>query len=281
VHNIETYVKKNSKVRKKMKKYLKIMSLILISNISLAESISFREEYFAHKNYASDKWDNYLEIYETYLRPYINKNAHILEIGVQNGGFLQVLDKYLGNAKIYGIDIDPNVCKQNFGGNITALCFDATKIESLEKSSISNIEFDVIIDDASHHNKDVIDTFKLSFPKLKKGGVYIVEDVHTSYWAEYGGGYLDEKSSMEYFKHLSDSLNRFHIKENNILNGQLKNISSTSDQEIKNIVNWIESITFFDSVIVIKKSKEERSSPYKRISTGTIDSVVKVPHLKR
>ncbi|AVP87427.1 hypothetical protein phytr_4780 [Candidatus Phycorickettsia trachydisci] len=62
-----------------------------------------------------------------YLSRYVNKNASILGIGVQNGEHLQILKKYLKNAKIYGIDIDQNVCKMDLGKNIKTFCFDATK----------------------------------------------------------------------------------------------------------------------------------------------------------
>src|SRR5882757_9979464 len=46
---------------------------------------------------------------------------------------------------------------------------------------------DIIIDDGSHVNEHMIDTFKILFPLLKDGGVYVVEDTQTSYWPEFGG----------------------------------------------------------------------------------------------
>ena len=69
---------------------------------------------------------------------------------------------------------------------------------------------DIIIDDGSHINNHVINTFKLLFPKLKIGGIYVIEDTQTSYWPEYGGTSYDlndKKTIMGFFKSLVDGLN--------------------------------------------------------------------------
>ena len=263
-----------------MKKFVLVLLVLFFNDISYAYQKSFREEYFSHKGYASDKWDNYLDIYDMYLRAYINKKAKVLEVGVQNGGFLQVLDKYLGNAQIYGLDITPEICNHSFGKSIKMLCFDATSENALKSSAIDSTVFDVVIDDSSHHNKDVINTFKLFFPKLTPGGVYIIEDVHTAYWKEYGGRYLGEGTSIEHFKKYLDYLNRFHIKEGDSYVGMQKNVFTFDSKEVS-IANWIESISFYDSVIIIKKGHKERTEPHKRISTGELDPIAKLAHLKK
>ena len=43
-------------------------------------------------------------------------------------------------------------------------------------------ELDVIIDDGSHDPEDMMLGFDIMFPLLKEGGLYILEDVETSYW---------------------------------------------------------------------------------------------------
>ena len=71
-------------------------------------------------------------------------------------------------------------------------------------------ELDLIIDDGSHMNEHVIGSFELLFPHLKSGGIYVVEDTQTSYWAEYGGDdkNLDNPNTMmNYFKCLTDCMN--------------------------------------------------------------------------
>ncbi len=69
---------------------------------------------------------------------------------------------------------------------------------------------DIVIDDGSHQNDDVIASFEALFPLLNDGGYYIVEDIETSYWDYYGGS-SDESSttmtSIRYFKSLIEHLN--------------------------------------------------------------------------
>lgn len=57
------------------------------------------------------KMSNYFNVYERHFSSFRNKDVVILEIGVANGGSLQMWKNYFGNkAKIYGIDINPT-CK--------------------------------------------------------------------------------------------------------------------------------------------------------------------------
>ena len=68
----------------------------------------------------------------------------------------------------------------------------------------------IIIDDGSHINEHVIETFRILFPRLKDCGIYIIEDTQTSYWVDFGGDSknLDNpKTMMNFFKSLADSLN--------------------------------------------------------------------------
>jgi demethylmacrocin O-methyltransferase len=55
------------------------------------------------------------------------------------------------------------------------------------EKTFAGMEFDIILDDGSHINDDVIQSFKIMFPKIRKGGVYIAEDLQTSYWSNHYG----------------------------------------------------------------------------------------------
>ena len=80
----------------------------------------------------------------------------------------------------------------------------------LDKITKETGDFDLIIDDGSHINEHVIESFKYFFPKLKDGGIYVVEDTQTSYWKEYGGdseNFENKKTIYGFFKTLIDSLN--------------------------------------------------------------------------
>ena len=70
-------------------------------------------------------------------------------------------------------------------------------------------KFDIIIDDGSHISKHIINTFDHLFDHLNQNGLYIVEDLQTSYIPRYGGSRINlnkKKYSMNFFKKLSDSV---------------------------------------------------------------------------
>ena len=68
---------------------------------------------------------------------------------------------------------------------------------------------DLVVDDGSHVSAHVIATFRALFPLVREGGLYVVEDLHTSYWPEFGGappGTPDAATSMRHFQALTDDL---------------------------------------------------------------------------
>lgn len=110
---------------------------------------------------------SYLEVYDELFKDL--KNITLLEIGTQYGGSLELWrDKFPG-SEIYGVDINP----QGYPEGVSVIKADATK----EVEELKGIEFDVIIDDGSHKVEDQLKTLELFYPKLKKGGLYIIEDI--------------------------------------------------------------------------------------------------------
>ncbi|WP_342228094.1 class I SAM-dependent methyltransferase [Rickettsiella endosymbiont of Rhagonycha lignosa] len=227
----------------------------------------FKELYYNHKQNVSDKWSHYFDIYDEFFKRFIEANANVLEIGIQNGGSLQILNKYFKNAHIYGVDINPKVLDLRLEENILVHNFDITDEQTLKKS-FKNITFDIIIDDGSHICSDIITTFNLLFPRLKPGGVYLIEDLHTSYWSSHGGAYLNEGSAIEFFKKFIDILNFYHIKDSHF------NEKLTLPDFY--IIQWLQSINFQDSVIVINKSTLPRKIPHKRVIVGNLEPVTPV-----
>ena len=60
----------------------------------------------------SSKWVKYFDVYEENFLKFKGKNITFVEIGVSNGGSLEIWKKYFGpNSKIIGIDINPE-CKK-------------------------------------------------------------------------------------------------------------------------------------------------------------------------
>ena len=52
-------------------------------------------------------------------------------------------------------------------------------------------KFDIIIDDGSHVSRHIINSFNILFDHLSKNGLYIVEDLQTSYIPRYGGSRIN------------------------------------------------------------------------------------------
>lgn len=216
-----------------------------------------------------DKWENYLAIYERELHRFVERGepVSLLEIGVQNGGSLELWTEYLpSDSYVTGIDINHDVVQLAFASPRTrALAFDATNLKAVD-AHLGDEVFDIIIDDGSHTSVDIIAAFDIYFDRLKPGGIYIVEDLHCSYIVEYGGGYRRKGTSIEWFKELADVVNCNHIREDEI---DKENLYSH-----RLLMRSVASVSFYDSVCVIEKLKLEKSRPYRRLVSGEEGQVV-------
>lgn len=127
------------------------------------------------------------------------KNLKILEIGVQYGGSVEMWAKYFHNSLITGIDIDP-VCKIHASKRVSIWIGDQT-----DRAFLSQFKnYDIIIDDGGHTMNQQQTSFECLFPLLNPGGIYVIEDLHTSYWPEF----LDSTpTTMEYLAELTHTLN--------------------------------------------------------------------------
>ena len=111
---------------------------------------TFAELFMAHTGNVSSKWVQYLEVYEWCFAPHRNRPCRILEIGVQNGGSLQLYQKYFPLAeKIIGVDIDPK-CRSVESGNIIIEIGSQADRAFLADISDAHGPFDIDIDDGSH-----------------------------------------------------------------------------------------------------------------------------------
>lgn len=171
-----------------------------------------RQIYDVHDGKVSDKWSIYLDEYDRIFSKYRNEPVRILEIGIQNGGSLEIWSKYFPRAEvIVGCDINQACGLLNFDDKRICVVVgdanaDGTQRNILEKSEA----FDIVIDDGSHRSSDIVRTFSRYFPYLAEGGVFVVEDLHTSYWQDFEGGLYDPLSSMSFFKRLLDLINHQH-----------------------------------------------------------------------
>ena len=158
------------------------------------------------------KWSNYFDIYELYFSKFVVKPIKFLEIGVFRGGSLPMWREYFHkDSIIVGIDIDPK-CKQY--ENPEQNCFveigDQSDSVFLEELSQKYGVFDIILDDGSHQFKHQIASLEKLWGVLDVNGIYMVEDVHTSYYQSYLGGIDYPWTFIGYSKKLIDELYIYH-----------------------------------------------------------------------
>jgi hypothetical protein len=169
--------------------------------------LSLWSEFVNNKQRTIHKWKHYFPVYEAHFSRFVNRPVIFLEIGCGRGGSAQMWKRYLGpHAQIVGIDVNPE-CKTFEEDQINI------RIGSQSDTSfLSDVlaEFgtpDIVLDDGSHQMTDVVNTFRFLYPRTSPNGVYLVEDLHTAYWDEFGGGLKREGTFIEVSKALIDELN--------------------------------------------------------------------------
>lgn len=133
----------------------------------------------------STKYTKYFQVYNELFSKYINKKITFVEIGVLNGGSLQMWRKFFGQkARIIGIDINP-ICKKFRTKNIEIYIGDQSNPEFWINFFKRTGKVDVILDDGGHTNIQQIITTASTIDKIKCGGTLVIEDTHTSYMKEF------------------------------------------------------------------------------------------------
>ncbi|MBA3371164.1 MAG: class I SAM-dependent methyltransferase [Thermoleophilaceae bacterium] len=184
------------------------------------------------------KWTHYFPIYERHFEPLRNRSVTFLEIGVGGGGSLQMWKRWLGPlAVVVGLDVRPE-CKGFEEDQIHVRIGEQKDISTLSALVDEFGPFDAIVDDGSHVMADVTASFDYLYPRMATSGVYLVEDMHTSYRRAYGGGLRQEGSFIEYSKALVDRLNAHHIRKG-------------VDPDAFSDETW--AMHFYDSVVVFER----------------------------
>jgi len=186
------------------------------------------------------KWHHYFEIYDRHFSAFRGKSVTIVEFGVSQGGSLQLWKNYFGpQANIIGVDINPN-CQQFEEPGVKIVIGDQQDRAFLKSFANTLPPIDILIDDGGHTMKQQINTFEELFPFVAENGVYLIEDLHTSYWKKWGGSFKGPGTFIEYSKQFIDWLNAWHSQEPAKL--------SPTD-----FTRSAHSLHYYDSVMVIEK----------------------------
>ena len=201
------------------------------------------EEYFRNNpGRAMYKWTHYFDIYHRHLAPYRGRSPIVLEIGVYHGGSLQMWRRYFGpGTRIVGVDIDPR-CREFEADGVSILIGDQTDRAFLASLRGRLPRIDILIDDGGHRMDQQIATFEELYPHIHPEGIYLCEDVHTSYVAKYGGGYRQPGTFIEYAKGLVDPLHGWY----------------TDPERVDAMTRSTHGVHFYDSVVVIEKRPKSR-----------------------
>lgn len=238
--------------------------------------ITISQLYSAHQGKISDKWTRYLAEYDSLFSEIQDKPIRLLEIGIQNGGGLEIWANFFENGqKFIGCDINPDCSALRFDDSRIALVIgDATTNATQNEILLQSPELDVVIEDGSHHSGDVIRAFLKYFPNIVDGGIFVAEDLHTSYWQEYEGGLFDPYSSITFFKRLVDIINSEHwgVVRNtaDVLKGFEERYKVDVDVEM---LEHIHSITFVNSLCIIRKCQPSQNKIGSRFIAGALAGV--------
>ena len=153
--------------------------------------------------------------------------------------------EYFPNSNIYGIDIDPR-CKQ-FQSDRIKIYIGSQSDPEITGAAVADAVggFDIILDDGSHVNSLTLKSFELLFPHLKRGGLYIIEDLDCSYMGEglASGIVAGQWPGMHYNKDVEFVNNREDM--DTFFNRIIKSIDTKSGD-----MEWIH---FYSRIAIMKK----------------------------
>lgn len=161
----------------------------------------------------SSKFHYYTDIYEGYLSHLQQKAIKFLEIGIYEGASVKMWEDYFPKAELHFIDNNPSIIKYHSKRSNYHFLNQASRGELLNFVNDTGGDFDIIVDDGGHRIDQQIISFQMLFPHLKSGGLYIIEDIFTSYLERYGGEgsklepQSGPKTTIAFFKFLIDELN--------------------------------------------------------------------------
>ena len=201
-----------------------------------------------------DYCQDYEDAIERYLKVSKQGSIKLMEIGVWTGSSLRMWNDYFNclgiENRVVGIDINPTA-KQYEGGNIYVEIGSQIDMPFLLKTELAHGPFDIILDDGSHITSHQRQSFEALFPGLKSNGLYIVEDVCTSYWNDYTTA--RQPTMIEYCKALVDDVNFHGYLAEGKIDRRPDRLIECAKKENLALNTSIKSIHFFNSTIIIYK----------------------------
>lgn len=220
------------------------------------ETGKLKQLFIENEGLKSIKYLHYLDVYEAYFKRYVGKPVNILELGIYEGGSLELYHKYFGeNCNIFGVDILPQCKKiEDYLPNCKVFIGDTGNVDFLNSLMDQLPVIDIVIDDAGHKTSQQLTAFKQIFPRINENGIYLCEDLHTNFWDEY----LDtDQTFIEYVLERMQLINKPFFKHN----------SKRIDIQDPLWENTVHGVYFANSIIAIEKRPAGKE--YGHLKTGT------------
>ena len=210
---------------------------------------------------------SYYDEYDFNLRDYRDRPITLLEIGIQRGGSLHMWREYFSQATIIGVDIDSSCAAFADGDKVRVEIGDQSDRAFLQMLKEKYGPFDIVIDDGGHTMAQQMVSIEALFPAVTDGGMYVIEDLHTSYWPAFGGRLGKKRTAVGFLKGLIDQMHYWAIDNPraSFVKRALKKIQRMRgdcavEAAPQNI--WqrdVRSIHIADSICFIRKGKVERN----------------------
>jgi len=237
---------------------------------------SLFELYGAHQGSASEQRLDEIAVFDRFFSDFRGQSVRMLEIGVRNGGSLEIWSEYFPNAIIIvgcAVSSESRILSSD-DSRIKFVVGDANT-DVVERDIINlSKTFDVIIADGSRLSGEVVKSFVRYFGRLNEGGVFIVKDLQSSYWGQFNGGLYYPYSSMAFFKRLVDVVNHEHWgvpkERRQLLHGfsEMFNINFEED-----VLAEIHSVEFTNSLCLVRKYLESSHALRQRSMVGQHEAV--------
>jgi len=206
-----------------------------------------------------DKWEPYFEAYHRHFSKFRGKPVTFVEVGVQSGGSALMWRWYFGEHFRYiGVDINPNVKK--FESDWATIVIGDQSSETFWEEFKTKFpeKVDIFLDDGGHTMEQQIVTISSMYTHVKHGGVYVCEDLATSYEVEFGGTPdfqmcpVKSGTAVGFAKSFVDLVNA------NFIDTERLDIASGQ------IAKTLDSVHFYNQLFVLEKSHGEARAPVTR-----------------
>jgi len=206
-------------------------------------------ELFKKSRRPTTKHDGYFAVYDELFAPYKGKDVTFVEIGIFGGGSMEAWRSYFGpKSRIIGIDLNPALQTELQKEGFEVFIGDQAD-PAFWRSFFAEVgDIDILLDDGGHTNTQQWTTLVQALPRIRDGGLLVIEDTHTAYKRSFGN-----PSSQSLIRRLFacvDEIN-FRSAEIDSLDQRLNFRREARDVVGVPIRERVHSIRFYESIVAL------------------------------